>query len=62
MMMWATGTMAATMPVMTPEKGMVGTPVGRRGGGLLVEDAAAAAAAAMMAAVAAYCRDCCFLM
>jgi hypothetical protein len=31
-MMWATGTMAATMRAMTPAKGMAGMPAGRGGG------------------------------
>ncbi len=63
--------MAVTTPVMTPAKGMAGTPAGR-GGGLLAEDAAAAAAAvaavaatavaATAAAAAAYCRGCCFFI
>jgi hypothetical protein len=55
-MMRATGTIAATMPVMTPAKGMAGMPAWR-GRGLLAEEAVAAAvAAATGAAAAAYCR------
>jgi hypothetical protein len=60
-MMWATGTMEATMPATTPVKGMARMLAGR-GGGLLAEDAvvvvaavAAAAAVATAAAAAAYC-------
>ncbi len=57
MMMWATGTMEATMPAMMKTKGMAVMPA-ERGEGLLAEDAAAVAAAAGTVAVAAaaYCR------